>query len=70
MDINDIINKICKHLPKGYELSLIMKNGSTQIEMYNGWTKIELGDSADKSLVEQLGDALCIANGFIEKNDK
>ena len=64
MDIQEIANKVCKHLPDGYELILFMENGAAWFEMYNDRKPIELGDSTDKTLVEQINDALCIANGF------
>jgi hypothetical protein len=63
-ETEQLVNKVCEHLPDGYELCLFMENGAAWLEMYNNYTPIELGDPTDKSLVDQLNDALCIANGW------
>ena len=65
--IDETINKVCKFLPKDYELILFMENGAAWLEMYRDQKPIELGDPADRSLTEQMNDALCIANGFMAK---
>ena len=70
MEFEEIVNKVCRHLPKSHELILFMENGAAWFEMYDhsatdqGKFNIELGDPADKSLTEQINDALAIANGF------
>lgn len=71
MNINEAIDKVCKHLPEQYELILLMENGAAWLEMYDHSSEagqagfnIDLGDPTDKTLAEQLNDALCIANGW------
>ena len=59
------INKICKHLPEGLQINIAMESGSAWVELWgNDGDRIPLPDSADKNLIEQLSDALCVANGF------
>lgn len=63
--MEDIINKICEHLPINYTICLYMENGSAYVKLFDPLTKeIELPDTADKTLIDQLNDALCVANGF------
>lgn len=64
--MEDVINKICGHLPEGLEIQLCMENGAafvTLLDRGNG-SHIKLPDSTDKTIVEQLNDAMCVANGF------
>lgn len=65
MFLSDMANAVCKHLPEGWEISLAMENGAA-------WVTLEtpagdyalLPDQADKTLEEQINDALCVANGW------
>jgi len=66
--LKEIAEKICLHVPHDYIISLCMESGAAWVEMEKLGKHIPLPDSADKTLVEQLNDALCVANGFIESN--
>ena len=66
-DLQAVANKVCQHIPGNALLSLCMENGAAWVEL--GVDKIgnvKLPDSADKSLLEQINDALCVANGWID----
>ena len=63
--LEEVIEMACQYLPINYIVSLCMENGSAYVELVdinNG--EIILPDSADKSLVEQIVDAIGTANGF------
>ncbi|KKM77789.1 hypothetical protein LCGC14_1366430 [marine sediment metagenome] len=63
--MEEIINKVCRHLPVNYTVALFMENGSAYVELIDPLCgKIELPDTADKTLTEQLNDALCVAKGW------
>ena len=62
----ELINKICKHIPKGYVISLHMENGAAWVTLVNANDDdITLPDSADMTIIEQLNDALCVANKWV-----
>ena len=67
--LQEIAEKVCKNVPHDFIISLCMENGCARVELDKLGRHIPLPDSADKTLVEQLNDALCVANGFIESND-
>jgi hypothetical protein len=63
--LQDIANAVCKHTPPGYVISLCIEDGSAWVDLgkdNEGFLK--LPDSSDKTLLEQLNDALCVANGW------
>ena len=63
--IEDVINKVCGHLPGGYEMQLNMESGSAWVSLVDGaGLYLKLPDQADMTIMEQLNDALCVANGF------
>ena len=63
--LQDIANKVSLHTPKGYVISLCVEDGAAWIELGKDFAgNIQLPDSADKNLLEQLNDALCVANGW------
>lgn len=63
--IHGIANAICLHTPPGYVVSLCCEDGAAWVELRkDGVGNLELPDSSDKSLLEQLNDALCVANGW------
>ena len=66
--LQEIAEKVCKNVPHNFVISLCMENGCAWVELDKLGRHIPLPDSADKTLVEQLNDALCVANGFIESN--
>ncbi len=66
-----IANRICKHTPEGFEISLHFNDDCAYVSLWRIKQQnnqvvghVELPDDADKSLLEQLNDALCVANGF------
>ena len=63
--LQDIANKVSLHTPKGYMISLCIEDGAAWVELGKDFAgNIQLPDSADKNLLEQLNDALCVANGW------
>jgi len=63
--LQDAANKICQHLPKNMVLSLCMENGAAWVELgVDRIGSVELPDSADKTLINQINDALCVAIGW------
>ena len=65
MDLFEIVNKICGHLQEHHIISLDMENGYAGVSLTDTeGNYIELPDSTDKTLIEQLNDALCVANGW------
>ncbi len=63
--LQDIANKVSLHTPKGYVISLCIEDGAAWVELGKDFAgNIQLPDSADKNLLEQLNDALCVANGW------
>ena len=57
-----LANRVCQHLPKGWELRLCMESGAAWVSLIDeDGDEIELPDSADKSLAQQVNDALCVA---------
>jgi hypothetical protein len=68
ISLDDAVNSVCRHLPDGYEIDLCMENGSAWVTLWRihveGCGVIDLPDSDDKSLIQQLNDALCVANGW------
>jgi hypothetical protein len=65
--LEEMINKICGQLPEGWEINLCMENGAAWVELIsqngNGGEDMHI-DGGDKTLEEQLNEALCVANGF------
>lgn len=63
--MQNIIEKVCKHIPDGFEIQLCMERGAAYVTLSDGDGRYrELPDSADKTIIEQLNDALCTAKGF------
>lgn len=63
-DINEIAEQCCGRLPTGFILSIRFENGCAFVELEENGNNIELPDSADKNLVEQTNDALCVSLGW------
>ena len=61
----EIVNRICSQLPSGWIITLEMEKDSAWIDLegplgeYSSWQ-----DLTDKTIVEQLEDALCMAKGW------
>ena len=59
MTLKEIAEKICKEIPEGFEISLNFENGSAWVELSDDMhDSVNLPDSADLTLEEQLEDAL------------
>lgn len=57
----EIINKICADLPYHWEINLKMESGAATVVLVYAGREVDLPDTADKTLTEQLNDALCVA---------
>jgi hypothetical protein len=64
MFVQDIVNTVCFHLAERCVISLCMENGSAYVELTRNGRSVPLPDSTDKTLEQQINDALCVANGF------
>jgi len=62
-----VANKVCKELPQGCILSLCMENGAAWVDLANCGYHVELPDSADRNLYEQIQDGLDAAIADQEK---
>jgi hypothetical protein len=70
-NLQSVANKVCKHIPGNMVLSLCMENGAAWVELgEDKFGSVDLPDSADKSLLEQINDALCVAKGWIDEPPK
>ena len=60
--VEDVANKVCANMPEGCAVLLCMEEGSANVELYDlqGDRRL-LPDSADKTLIEQLNDAVDMA---------
>ena len=59
-DLYEAINRACGELPESIGISLELEKGSATIRIYD-WSDmcyVETPDAADRTLVEQVGDAL------------
>lgn len=63
--LDEIIDNACRCLPDGIQVELCMENGSAWVELWRideyGGDELELPDAADKSLQEQIIDAVATA---------
>lgn len=60
-----LANQVCQHLPEGWQLDLCMERGAAWVQLSNpdGYG-VSLPDAAEKSLEQQVNDALCVARGW------
>ena len=66
INLEEMVNAICKHIPHGYIVGLEMENGSAVVYLTDpGGEYVKLPDAADKTITEQLNDALLAANGWV-----
>lgn len=65
-DFEDLANRICKHTPDGCVISVRFENGAAWVELHRDHCpeNTPLPDSADKTMLEQINDALLVANGW------
>lgn len=60
-----LANQVCRHLPEGWQLDLCMERGAAWVQLSNpDGDGVSLPDAADKSLEQQVNDALCVAQGW------
>jgi len=65
--LEQMVEKICKRIPEGLEISLRMENGCAYVTLGADEVGfVPLPDSTDKTLQEQLQDALLVANGYYQ----
>jgi hypothetical protein len=56
---NQIFNSVCRDLPYGYEIQVCLENGAAYVTLTTeDGHYAELPDTADKTLEEQISDAL------------
>lgn len=65
----ETINRICAQLPLGWSIELCMANDESHdrawVRLIDSRGKhLSLPNSSDKTIVEQLNDALCVAKGW------
>ena len=62
----EVIEKVCKQLPKEWEIQLHLENGAAWVTLENILLEeVVQIESTDKTMEEQLNEALCIANASI-----
>ncbi len=57
-NVQFVSSMICKSLPEGYMLNLCHEHGAAWVSLYKGGDPIDLPDRADKTLLEQIADAI------------
>lgn len=66
-----VANRVCERLPEGYVLNLAMENGAAWVELIDDdGNCVDLPDAGDKSIDEQINDALCVACGASDFNER
>lgn len=64
-----IANRICQHCPPGFVVSLCMEDAAAWVQLGEDRKGlVGLPDNPDGTLLDQLNDALCTANGFMPPN--
>ena len=65
MDLQSLANAACRHLPEGWMINVCMENGAGWVELHDPDGKeADFSCDVEKTLEEQVNDALCFANGF------
>lgn len=66
LTLDQVANAVANFLPPGFEARVCIERGAGWIELLddNQCDRVRLPDAADKSLAQQLNDALCIALGW------
>jgi len=60
-----LANNVCQQLPEGWQLNMCMERGAAWVQLSNpDGNDVILPDAADKSLEQQVNDALCVARGW------
>lgn len=65
LPLDDVIDNACRILPDRFQIELCIENGSAWVELWSvneyGAEEIELPDPADKTLQDQIVDAVAVA---------
>jgi hypothetical protein len=65
LKMEETINKICVQLPPGWTIELSIEKDTAWVNLVDPLGECpELPDSSDKTIIEQLNDALCVAKGW------
>ena len=64
--LQDVAEIVCKHLPVGYQIAIIMEKDAAWVDLIDTYGNTIDIDGADRSLYEQVNEAICNANGFLE----
>jgi len=64
-----LIERLAKELPEGFVVRLGVENGSAWVELYDNDTEVTLPDSTDRSISQQLTDALWMAKKIEASDD-
>jgi len=65
--LQSVAEKLCQHLPEGFEARLCMENGSAWVELSDDFGNgLALPESADKTLIQQLNDAIYVSRAWAE----
>ena len=61
-NFQEVANQACEHLPDGFVLSIELERGAASVDLtqviYGVDRSLSLPDSADKTLAEQVNDAI------------
>lgn len=69
MPLEDVANLLARFLPFGWAIVLCMEQGAAWVTLHNpDGAEVDLPDSADKGLMQQLNDALRVACGLAAPN--
>ena len=56
-----LANAVARDIPEGWELRLCIERGAAWVTLHRNGERIELPDCADKSLEEEVNDAMAVA---------
>lgn len=60
-----VANRVCRDLPDGYQLRIVMEQGSAWVELIDAdGNYVDLPDESCKSIDERVNDAVCVACGL------
>lgn len=63
--LQDIVNALSRHIPKGFVISICIEDGEVWVQLKNSDSEyVDRLPSQNRTLLEQLNNALCIALGW------
>lgn len=69
MPLQDVANLLARFLPEGWEVQMCIERGAGWVTLSNpNGDYVPLPDAGDKSLMQQLNDALSVAYGLATPN--